>query len=97
VLVSNKMMMPVMARLVDGIDSAGEREQVLTWMGAICEHLHYSNALLTGRRGEIVLVVGARWDLTNTSRRSARQVLEAGKPVLRDSMPKDPHMRRTWG
>jgi two-component system, cell cycle sensor histidine kinase and response regulator CckA len=84
VLMSNKMMMPVLERILAGTAGAGERNQAIDWMTTICERLHYANAVLVNRQGKVVLRVGRPMGTARHFEEISQEVLQAGKPVFRD-------------
>ncbi len=84
VLMANRMMMPAIERILAGTAGTRERDDVLAWLTSLCEHLHYADALLANRRGEVVLKVGRAMGPERHFEELAREVFRKGAPVLRD-------------
>ncbi|MCE5308802.1 MAG: PAS domain S-box protein [Acidobacteriales bacterium] len=83
-LMSNRMMMPALERLINGEAGRREREEVLAWMQEIREQLRYTNVFLTDRKGTVVLQVGQPMGSEGHFEQAAREVISTGAPVLRD-------------
>ncbi len=83
-LMSNRMMMPALERIVKGRAGKREREEALAWMQEIREHLRYTNVFLTDRKGTVVLQVGQPMGSEGHFEQTAREVIQTGTPILRD-------------
>jgi hypothetical protein len=84
VLMAHRMMMPAIERILAGSAGARQRDEVLAWLTSICEHPHYADALLTNRRGEVVLKAGRTMGPEGHVEEIAREVFRKGEPVPRD-------------
>ncbi len=73
-IMADGMSMAVMSRFLSGAGRPSDREQILAWLQAFCDHMRYADAVLSDVKGQTMLVAGRKLGSDEHLRRLARSV-----------------------